>query len=39
MKTNYKLENTYLNSRRHNGKPFYILAILFAITFTLIIIL
>jgi len=32
MKTNYKLVNMYLNSRRHNIKPYYILAIFFSIT-------
>lgn len=32
MKTNYKLVNMYLNSRRHNAKPYFMLAIFFAIT-------
>ncbi|SEN39833.1 hypothetical protein [Niastella yeongjuensis] len=32
MKTNYKLVNMYLNSRRHNAKSYFMLAVLFAIT-------
>ncbi len=32
MKTNYKLVNMYFNSRRHNSKSYYMLAIFFAIT-------
>jgi hypothetical protein len=35
MKTNYKLVNMYLDSRRHSAKPF-MLAVLFAITIIII---